>query len=320
MTHSTADRHSPKRLAVIAGMLSIYIFWGSTYLAMKFAIESIPPFLMAGIRFSTAGVIFILWRLLSGDALPTARQVLSAAVVGLFLLVGGNGCVVWAEQHVDSGITSVLVATAPLWMIVIDAVFLKRRPTGAAAAGVILGFTGTLLLVGPAQVPGLESGIDKVGTGVLLVAAVLWAAGSLIARDADLPASPMLGSGLEMLCAGVVLLLIGTANGEWSRFSPAAVSARSLYSLGFLIFFGSLAGFGAYTWLLRNVATTVVSTYAYVNPVIAVFLGAVLAHEPVTPRTLWSTAIIISAVMLINIAQSRGRKVPAVESEPVRAA
>jgi drug/metabolite transporter (DMT)-like permease len=291
-------------LAIWAAMLAVYIVWGSTYLAIRFAVETMPPFLMAATRFLVPGAILYIWRRLQGDPPPTKTEWRSAAIVGTFLLVGGNGMVVWAEQRVVSGVAALLVGSAPLWMVLIDSLRPQgRRPGGWAWLGVLAGFAGIVLLVGPGQVSGGNGGVDPLGAAALTLAALSWAVGSLYSRGARLPASPLLGTGMEMLAGGVGLVLVGTLTGDWGRLDLAGISARSIWGLLYLIFFGSLVGFAAYTWLLRTAPTTLVSTYAYVNPVVAIFMGNWLAAEPLTPRILVATAIIAGSVALITLAR-----------------
>jgi drug/metabolite transporter (DMT)-like permease len=303
-------------MAIWAAMISVYVMWGSTYLAMWFAIQTMPPFLMAGFRFLIAGSILYAFRRLRGDGSPSRINWRSAAIVGLFLLLGGNGGVVWAEQRVASGVAALLVAATPLWMVLIDWVRGVYRPTGRVLAGVLVGFIGIIVLVGPSELTGLHGSIDKVGAIVLMFASISWAAGSLYSRSARLPASPLLGTGMEMLCGGAALLVAGTIAGEWARLDLSAITQPSLLGFLYLIFFGSLVGFTSYTWLLRNAPTTLVSTYAYVNPVVAILMGSLLANEPLTPRVLLATAVIVGAVALITLNQPIGTKKEAVAVSP----
>ena len=317
LKQSSSVRNSPSSAAIWAALMAVYIVWGSTYLAIRFAVESMPPFLMAGVRFILAGAILYGWRRLRGDPAPARIEWRSAAIVGLFLLLGGNGGVVWAEQRVASGIAALLVGSAPLWMVLLDALRPGgRRPGWITLAGVLLGFAGIILLVGPVQISG-ENGIYPPGILALLIGAFLWAVGSLYGRGAKLPSSPLLGTGMEMLAGGAGLLLLGTLTGEWGRVDLSALSTRSLLGFGYLVFFGSLVGFAAYTWLLRVAPTALVSTYAYVNPLVAIILGNLLANEPLTPRVIIATGVILSAVAVITMNQP-ARSKPAREPEPVR--
>lgn len=306
------------KLKIWLAMVTVYIVWGSTYLAIRFAVETMPPFLMAAVRFLVAGAILYAWRRAAGDPAPRRLEWRSAAVVGFFLLVGGNGGVTWAEQHVASGIAALIVGSAPLWMVLLDAFWPgRRRPPGwQTALGVVIGFAGIALLIGPSSLNGDFDAAGMAGVGVLLLAALLWAVGSLYSRTAALPASALLGTGMEMLAGGAGLLLLGTLTGEWSRLDLAGISTESLLGLGYLIVFGALIGFAAYTWLLRVAPTPLVSTYAYVNPLIAIFMGNLLAQEPLTPRILVAALVIISSVALINTARARAPQAATVAAAP----
>lgn len=300
-------------------MFSIYVVWGSTYLAILFAIQSIPPFMMAGLRFLIAGSLLYAFRRWRGDAAPTRREWRSAAIVGGFLLLGGNGAVVWAEQRVVSGVTALLIGATPLWMLVLDLLFFRRqagasRPTWITTLGILVGFTGVFLLISPTELSGLAGAIDPLGSVVILFGSLMWAAGSLYSRAATLPDSPLLGTSMEMLCGGGALLLLGALSGEFSRFDLSAITERSWLGLLYLILFGSLVGFAAYTWLLRVAPTPLVSTYAYVNPVVAIFLGALLAQEVITVRIVIAAVIILSSVALITLT-TPAKKAP---SPPVK--
>ncbi len=295
-----------RRVKIWVALLAVYIVWGSTYLAIRFAVESIPPFLMVATRFLVAGAILYAWRRGRGDPAPTRTQWLAAAVVGILLLVAGNGSVVWAEQWVPSGITALIVGTAPLFMVLIDALRPGGRlPDWRTAAGVLIGFGGIVILIDPASLAGNPDRSYLIGLAVLLLATFFWALGSLYSRKAKLPSSALLGTGMEMLVGGVVLLGIATLSGEWGRLDLAAVTARSWLGLAYLIVFGALIGFVAYTWLLRSAPTPLVSTYAYVNPLIAIFLGAWLGQESLTPRILLAALVIVGAVFMINSNRAR---------------
>jgi len=259
---------------------------------------------MAGVRFLIAGVILFVWRRLTGDIRPLKIEWRSAAIVGGLLLIGGNGNVVWAEQHVASGIAALIVGSAPLWMVAIDAI----RPGGKKAnlqtwAGVIIGFIGILVLINPLAMLRNPQQFNTLGILSLLLGAFLWALGSLYSRNATLPSSPLLGTGMEMLVGGVGLFILGTFTGEWAQVNLSTISARSIWGLLYLIIFGSLVGYSAYTWLLRNAPTPLVSTYAYVNPMVAILLGAIFAGETLTPRIVIAALIVVSSVALINTAR-----------------
>jgi drug/metabolite transporter (DMT)-like permease len=295
-----------------AALIAVYIVWGSTYLAIRFAVETMPPFLMAATRFLIAGSILFAWRRMAGDAPPTRRQWKSAAIIGLLLLLGGNGGVVWAEQRVVSGVAALIIGASPLWMVLIDAIRPGgKRPVWQTWLGVLWGFSGIALLVGPSEFTGNGMHLYLPGVGVLLLAAFFWSAGSLYSRTACLPDSPLLGTGMEMLAGATGLLIFGTLTGDWGRLDLSAIRMSSVWGLLYLIIFGSLVGFAAYTWLLRVAPTPLVSTYAYVNPLVAIFIGNLLASEPLTPRILLAAGVIISSVVIINISKAAAPKADA---------
>jgi drug/metabolite transporter (DMT)-like permease len=286
----------PGRGAVLAALGAVYLVWGSTYLAIRFAVATLPPFLMAGVRFTVAGALLYGWRRGVGFPRPTPAQWRTAAVVGGLMLLGGNGGVVWAEQWVESGAAPLIVASVPLWMVLMD--WLRpggRRPGPAVWLGIALGLAGVAILLGvPEAGPGyLEGGI------VLVLASVAWAAGSLYSRSATLPA-PLLATGMQMLTGGALLLVAGVLGGELSGLDPSTFSTRSLLAVAYLIVFGSLVGYSAYVWLLRVTPPALASTYAYVNPLVAVLLGWLLAGERMSARILLASLVIVSAVALIT--------------------
>jgi drug/metabolite transporter (DMT)-like permease len=295
-------------LRLVIAFAAVYLIWGSTYLAIRLAIETLPPFTMAGFRFLVAGTLLYGWLRLHNAAPPTRIHWRSAAIVGGLMLLGGNGGVTWAEQRVPSGLAALLIATVPLWMAILEAIPRRgSRPTRRTGGGLVLGLAGIILLIGPGNLDGGQ-GVDPVGAGVLLLAALSWAGGSLYSRRAPLPGVPLLGTAMEMLAGGVILLLAGALTGEWARLDPGAVSSRSLLALAYLILFGSLMGFTAYLWLLRNTTPARASTYAYVNPVVAVFLGWAVLGEPLTWQTLLAAAVIVCAVVLINTGRAPTRE------------
>jgi drug/metabolite transporter (DMT)-like permease len=298
----------PPRWRIVTAFAAVYLIWGSTYLAIRIAVETMPPFLMAGVRFLIAGAILYAWTRWRGTPQPTRSHWLAATIVGGLLLLGGNGGVVWAAQHVPSGLTALLIATVPLWMALLN--WLRPsgvKPSNGAIAGLLLGFIGIALLIGPNKFAS-DQQIDSVGAVVLIIASLSWAAGSLYSRRAQLPASPLLATGMEMLAGGAVLLVAGLFFGEWTRFELSAPSLRSWLALSYLIFFGALIGFTAYIWLLRVTTPAQASTYAYVNPVVAIFLGWAFAGEPLTARTLLAAAIIVAAVVVITTQSAQGVK------------
>ncbi len=297
------------KLKIWIALLLVYVIWGGTYLGIRYAVETIPPFLMAGTRFLVAGVIFFIWRRLAGDSLPTRRQLLGAAAVGILLLLGGNGLVSLAEKNVASGIAALIVGSAPLWMTALEAL----RPGGVkpnwlGIVGLAIGFGGIVLLVGPSLLQSSLATSSPIGVITLLFAALFWSIGSILSRSVELPKSVLMGTSIEMLAGGVALYLTATVTGEWGRLVLTEVSLRSWWGLGLLIIFGSMVGFTAYAWLLRNAPVSLVATYAYVNPLVAILLGSLFAQEKLTWYILLAALVIIGSVVLINVARQTQNK------------
>jgi len=297
-TTATA-RRTVSRPAVLLAFAAVYILWGSTYLAIRVAVAVLPPFLMAGVRFLIAGGLLYAWARWRGALGPSARQWGAALVAGALLLGGGNGGVVWAEQLVPSGLTALLVATVPVWVALAD--WLRpggSRPAPAALAGLALGLAGVAWLVGP----GLrdEAG-SPAGVAAVLLASVAWSVGSIYVRHAPRPTSPLIGAAAQMLCGGAVLTVAGLAAGEAGRFDPGRVTAGALAAVGYLVVFGALLAYTAYAWLLRHVRPTLVATYAFVNPVVAVLLGVALAGERLPPEALAAGAAVVASVALVVV-------------------
>ena len=283
----------------------VYLLWGSTYLAIKLAERSFPPFLMASVRFLVAGGVLFVWAVRRGErgADPVGRDQWRAAfVVGSLLLLGGNGGVVWAEQHLATGVVALLVSTIPLWMAALDRVFFGHRLGAQAVVGLALGFAGIALLVSASH----HGHAGLAGSLVVVGAALCWATGSLYSRSAPLPKRPLVATAMEMIAGGGGLAIVAVASGEVGRFNPSHVTVQSVLALAYLVVFGSLLAFSAYVWLLRAAPMSLVGTYAYVNPVVALFLGWLILGEAITPRTLLASAIVIGAVALIVTA----RRVP----------
>jgi drug/metabolite transporter (DMT)-like permease len=290
-------------------LLVVYIIWGSTYLAIRVAIRTVPPFLAAGVRWCIAGtVMFTIGMRLRAEngerpKAPSARQWASAAVIGTALCLGGNGLVSVAEKRIASGMAALLVATVPLFAALFDFVRNRARVRAAVIGGLALGFAGTAVLVRPQHG---SAHVDLAGALTVLVASALWAGGSLYARTAQLPERPAVSTGMEMLSGGIALLIASAAGGEFGRFHAGDVSWRSALAVAYLIVFGSLVAFSAYVWLLRNVRISIVTTYAYVNPLVAVLLGWLILNETVSPSVFIGGAIILAAVAII-VASSGGR-------------
>jgi drug/metabolite transporter (DMT)-like permease len=282
-------------------LLSIYIIWGSTYLAIFFVVETIPPFISSGIRFLVSGAILLTWRWLAKDPMPTRYQWRSAIIVGLLLLVGGNGLLSWSEQYIPSGIAALLIGSVPLWLVLIEAIRPGgTRPTWQSILGLIIGFVGIVILIGPAEFTGETTEFNIVGILVCLLAAFLWSFGSIFSRSANLPKSALMTTGMEMLAGSIGLFILATVTGEWQNFSISAVSQKSINGIIYLILIGSLVGFVSYAWLLRNAPISLVATYAYVNPLVAILLGSLLADESLTPRILIAAVVIVGSLVLVN--------------------
>lgn len=298
------------RVRLLLAFAAVYIVWGSTYLAIRYAIESLPPFLMAGSRFIVAGLILCLWSRSRGAAWPTAKEWQTAAIIGWCMLLGGNGGVVWAEQRVPSSMAALIVAVVPLVTVLID--WLRpggQRPDLATIVGLCIGFAGVAILVNPAA--GDAARIDPLGALALLGGTVAWAAGSIYSRRKRGAESPLMAAGANMLCGGAGLLLLGTFTGEATTMNVSAFTARSLFALLYLMVFGSIIGFTAYIWLLRNTSPARATTYAYVNPVVAILLGWGIADEPLTPRILAAAAVIIGGVVAITTLSRPAKAQPA---------
>jgi drug/metabolite transporter (DMT)-like permease len=283
---------------------TVYILWGSTYLGIKYAIDTIPPFLMGSLRFLAAGGVLYLLAMRTGDARADrigARQWMAALVIGGALLVGGNGGVILAEQYAPTGVVALLVATSPLWMAIIDRVVFGRRLPALVIVGLLVGFGGVAFLIGS---PG-SGRINLFGAALALAAPLCWAGGSVFTRHVKLPIRPLVAASMEMLWAGLLFGIASLLTGELGRLHWQHVSTTSIVALIYLIVFGSLVGFSAYVWLLRSAPLSLVSTYAYVNPVVAVILGAIFVGEAITARLLIAGGIIVLAVALIVVARNR---------------
>ena len=280
------------KTAIWLALGTVYVVWGSTYLAIAVAVKTLPPFLMSSARFLVAGVVLYVWARSRGAAAPTPRQWLGSAAVGFALLLVGNGGIAWAEQRVGSGVVALLVATTPLWIALLDRMFFGARLSVRAFLGVLAGLAGVGLLVGGGP-------IDVLGSAVVLLGALAWAAGSIGARHPSLPAQPSLAAGMQMITGAILLAVAGASGGEIGRVRVEQISPSSLLAFGYLVVVGSLIAYTAYAWLLRSPAPAVlVGTYAYVNPVVAVALGAVFLQEPLSGWTPLAAVAIFAAVLL----------------------
>src|SRR5437867_7897194 len=291
--------------ALIAYLI-VCVFWGSTYLAIKVGVTELPPFLFAGLRFLVAGLILLILARALGDPLPRKSDWGTLAIVGLLLLAGGNAFVVWSEQYIGSGIASIFVVTVAMWTALFDAII----PGGSSElnwrviAGLLLGFLGTLLLVGATPAEILAA--DKRGPIALTMASASWSLGTVYAKRHPTEASPYMGAAIQMIVGGAAVALIGTVLGEWAAWQ---LSTRGLGAIAYLVVFGSILGYSAYSYALRHASATIVGTYAYVNPVIAVLLGWLLLHEPVGPRTFIAIGMILVAVVWIQFSHKMRRTV-----------
>jgi len=287
-------------------LLALYIVWGSTYLGIKVAIETIPPFLHAGIRFLISGIILVVWQRAAGQQMPTRKQWISTAIIGTLLLLGGNGLVAWAEQFIPSGVAALIIGSMPMFLVITEALRPNGlKPNWQAIVGLLVGFAGIFILVGPAEISGSASKLNPFGVAALLFACLFWSIGSVYSKSADLPKSSLMTTGAQMLMGSIGLFIVSLVTGELSNWDPAGVSMRSIYGLLYLIFVGSLIGFASFGWLLQNAPISLVATYAYVNPIVAVLLGSWLAAEPLEPHIWLATAIIIGSVIFINMTKPK---------------
>lgn len=291
-------RPRPSTAALVAAFLAVYILWGSTYLGIRFAIETLPPFLTMGLRFVAAGVVMYAWARLRGAPRVSRREWGGGVITGALLFLGGTGSVIWAERVVPSGVAALIVATEPIAFVLLESMRRRRLPGITVLAGLALGLAGLAILVGPGSLLGGER-FDLAASAVLIGGTFCWAAGSLFSRGSRMPASPVMATAITLLCGGALLALLGLGSGELSRFDPAAVSSKSVLAVAYLFVFGSIVGFSAYLWLLRVSTISRVSTYAYVNPIVAVLLGWALAGEALSSRVFLAAAVIVGAVALI---------------------
>jgi drug/metabolite transporter (DMT)-like permease len=287
------------RWKIVLAFAAVYLCWGMTYLAMRIAVRDIPPHLMSGARFLVAGLVLHLWARRHGNPPPTVGQWRAAAIVGGFLLLGGNATVAWAEQQVPSGLAAVLIAVAPIWMVTFEWLRGGSRPGKRVVAGLLLGLAGIGLLVSHSGDSSTQ--VNLIGAAMLVLASASWAWGSVISKSLALPKSLVLATSMEMVAGGVLILLAAVASGQLARFHPSLVSADAVLAWLFLVVFGSLIGFTAFIWLLGVTSIAKAGTYAYVNPIVAVFLGWVILDEPVTGRTVIAALVILLGVALVNI-------------------
>jgi drug/metabolite transporter (DMT)-like permease len=287
----------------ITAFAAVYLIWGSTYLAIRFTIETLPPFLSAGLRFFLAGLIlYVFARFKNGEAAPQQKHWGSAFIAGGFLLLGGNGCVVWAEHFVPSGLAALFIAIVPLWMVLLEWCWQKtKRPSTGVFFGIGIGFLGVWLLMAPDFLHHGSQSIHLGGALLLLLASFSWSIGSIYSRNADLPKTPFLSTAMQMIAGGILLFLVGLSQGEYAHFHVVNFSAKSIGALIYLVIFGSLLAFTAYLWLLKNVGVARTSTYAFVNPVVAIFLGWAFAGEKLNTQTGVAALFVLVAVIVITL-------------------
>jgi drug/metabolite transporter (DMT)-like permease len=288
------------RVRVAAALAAVYFIWGSTYLAVRITLESFPPLVLSTLWAVIPGIIFIVAMRCRRVPWPSAREWRSSAIVGLLLVAGGVGTFVWAEQHVASGITALMLGTIPLWMALVEWVWGGERPTGIVWGGLSMGFAGVVVLGAPQLHLG-KAAVSVGSAALLFVSAISWAIGSAYARRAKLPESMPMATGAQFIAGGVVMLLAAIIAGEFARFDPRALTMRSVAALGYLAIVDSLVGYSAYVWLLQRKSSALASTYAFVNPVVALALGWWLADEPLTIRSLVAAVVIVGSVALITL-------------------
>jgi drug/metabolite transporter (DMT)-like permease len=290
----------------------IYFVWGSTFFAIRVGVREVPPFLLAAMRFSVAGLILYAWMIARGERSPTGRQWRSAFLLAILIFVFDYGLLFWAEQRVPSGMAAVMLATIPVYMALSEIIFLRtQKLTVRLAVALLIGVGGVAVLVSRSLNVG-GAPIDRLGAVALLVAGISWSAAATLTRKLPLPPSKVMSSGVQMLAGGVMLALTAATLGEFRNFQPSVVSRAAWLSLVYLIIFGSIVAFTAYVWLIHHESPTKVGTYAYVNPVVAVVIGYFLGGEPLDLRTILGTAfVLISVVVITTTGAQKPAKIPA---------
>ena len=317
LTELMAQKTAPRWLIWVA-LWTVYIIWGSTYLAIRVMVRTLPPLLSGGLRFVLAGVILLGVLAVRRGAVATSigrRELVSCTIVGTALLLGGNGLVSIAEERVPSALAALMIASTPLWVVLLRSIFDGRVP-GATLLGVAVGFIGVGILVLPGA---SSSGVPIAGLLLLLVAALSWASGSFMSTRLRFPRDPLVSTGFQMLSGGVVMTLVALVGGEGADFHFSELSRPSILAFAYLVIAGSLLAFTAYSWLLRNAPISKVATYAYVNPVVAIFLGWWILHERITGSVLIGAAVIVSSVAFIirkESTPSHRQEAATLEDEP----
>jgi drug/metabolite transporter (DMT)-like permease len=299
----------PSRIKTVFALLALYLIWGTTYLAIRYVVEAVPPFMAAAARFICSGSLILLWFKIKSPKKPLATSVewRSAAITGALLLGGGNGLVSLAETRVSSGMTALFVSSMPFWIVLLDWIRPHgNRPKPLTLLGLMTGLAGMIYLVAPK-----DNALDSLSVGILICSTISWAAGSLITKHRVMPSSPFLTTGMQMVTGGVFLVLMSAFTGEWMHFSLSLISTQAILGWLYLVFFGSILGYSAYVWLLKHSHPAQATTYAFVNPVVALVLGAWAAHEPLSPRVIYAAFVILSAVAIILTQRASAPKIKA---------
>lgn len=301
---------NPSLLLVVLGFAAIYIIWGSTYLAIAYAIDSIPPFLMAGSRFFVAGLLLFAWTRIKGVPLPTWKEIKACGISGILMLMGGNMSVVWAEQYIPSSIAATVIATVPMVMVAIDRTQWRNLFTNPfLGPGLLVGFFGVFYLIGFDKTILTQHPVNGIiGFALLIFATITWAFGTLLSRKPDHPENTNMRSALQMLVSGSITMFVGFGIGEGSQLEVSSITTESITALIYLITFGTIIAYSSYIWLVQVRPPALVGTYAYVNPIVAVFLGWFMRNEPVTGQTIMALLIILAGVFMVNFAFSYRKK------------
>jgi drug/metabolite transporter (DMT)-like permease len=320
MTADTVQKHQPKAL-IVAAFLALYIIWGSTYLGIKYALETIPPFLMVGIRFIIAGLVLLLWCIYKKEKLPSLKSILTISFAGVLMLFIGNAAVVYAEQYLPSGLVAILVATVPLWFVILD----KKQwhfhfSNKQIILGLIIGFAGVMMLfAGKGSIGITGSKMKIISFFILILGSIGWAIGSLYSKYKKTDGSTIVKVAIQMLAAGIAAMITVLFIGEHKSFSFSQVSSNSLIALIYLITLGSLVAYVAYIWLLSVRPASLVGTYAYVNPVVAVFLGWLIAGEVISTQQVIALSIVLVGVLLVNFSKEKIPKTAGAKNRPEEA-
>lgn len=296
---ATNTRLNSQQMLLLLSFASVYIIWGSTYLAVRFAVTSISPFLLSSFRFLTAGTILLLIAKLTKAEIPTKAEFKNAGMIGILLLVTGNGGVIWAAQYTPSSITALIITIEPVWVVLL--LWMKsthNKPTPVIWIGITLGLVGIVTLIGPSNLDKLE-GLNPYAIAAIVFSSISWAIGSIYALQLQLPKSAFMSTSIQMFSASAVMFVVASALGEWATFNPASITPVSFAAFMYLVVFGSVIGFTCYGYLVRHASPTAAATHAYVNPIIAVLLGWWIGKEIITPETILAAVLIITAVVLI---------------------